>query len=128
MTPNIERCAVYLPTRNVDELVEYYERVYGFTVAYRAASEFAICARGAATVMFRRVADPQTISPNEGQGGTWDLFCWVDDVLHLHAELAGRGADVVYGPVRQPYGTTEFAVRDPQGYVLGFGQDIPAAS
>lgn len=78
--------------------------------------------------MFRRVANSHAISLNEPQGGTWDLFCWVDDVLGLHAELAGRGAVVVYAPVRQPYGTTEFAVRDPQGYVLGFGQEIPVAS
>lgn len=102
--------------------------MYGFAVVYRAASEFAIGARGGATVMFRGVADAQAISPNERQGGTWDLFCWVNDVLGLHAELTSRGAVVAYAPVRQPYGTREFAVRDPQGYVLGFGRDIPAAS
>jgi hypothetical protein len=28
----------------------------------------------------------------------------------------------VYPPVVQPYGMKEFAVRDPNGYVLGFGQ------
>ena len=50
------------------------------------------------------------------------MFFWVDDVMKLHAELAGAGATVVYAPVVQPYGMKEFAVRDPNGYVLGFGQ------
>jgi hypothetical protein len=37
----------------------------------------------------------------------------------------GRGADVVYGPVIQPaYRMEEFAVRDREGYVLGFGQAL----
>ena len=63
--------------------------------------------------------------PNEGQGGTWDAFFWVRDVRALHAELQARGAEIVYGPVAQEaYHMEEFAVRDPSGYVLGFGQAL----
>ena len=75
--------------------------------------------------MFRRVDQPDLISPNERQGGTWDVFYWVDDVDGLYAELAARGAAVVYPPMVQPYGMREFAIRDPNGYVLGFGQTHP---
>jgi uncharacterized glyoxalase superfamily protein PhnB len=72
--------------------------------------------------MFRRVADASVIAPNERQGGTWDVFYWVRDVDALCAELTERGATVAYPPAVQPYGMKEFAVRDPNGYVLGFGQ------
>jgi uncharacterized glyoxalase superfamily protein PhnB len=75
--------------------------------------------------MFRRVPQPNLISPNERQGGTWDVFFWVNDVEALHGELELKGATVVYAPVVQPYGMKEFAVRDPNGYVLGFGQTWP---
>jgi uncharacterized glyoxalase superfamily protein PhnB len=51
------------------------------------------------------------------------VFFWVNDVDALYTELAGKAAAVVYAPVIQPYGMKEFAVRDPNGYVLGFGQD-----
>jgi hypothetical protein len=75
--------------------------------------------------MLRRVEEPATISPNERQGGTWDVFFWVDDVRGLHAELRERGAEVVYGPlVQESYSMEEFAVRDADGYVLGFGQPL----
>jgi uncharacterized glyoxalase superfamily protein PhnB len=73
--------------------------------------------------MFRRVADAGLIRPNEKQGGTWDVFLWVDDVESLFGELGRKGAEVVYAPTVQPYGMKEFAVRDPNGYVLGFGQE-----
>jgi uncharacterized glyoxalase superfamily protein PhnB len=76
-------------------------------------------------IIFRGVEQPALISPNERQGGTWDVFFWVNDVDGLHAELAGRGAAVVYPPIVQPYGMKEFAVRDPNGYVPGFGQTHP---
>ena len=43
----------------------------------------------------------------------------------LHAELQAKGAEVVYGPVvQEAYHMEEFAVRDPCGYVLGFGQAL----
>ena len=81
--------------------------------------------RNGCAVMFRRVPEPGLICPNERQGGTWDAFFWVDDVEALHAELALAGAAIIYAPIIQPYGMKEFASRDPNGYVLGFGQTWP---
>jgi hypothetical protein len=47
----------------------------------------------------------------------------VDDARTLHAELLERGAVVVYGPTMQEaYRMLEFAVRDCDGHVLGFGE------
>jgi len=43
----------------------------------------------------------------------------------VHAELEARGAEIVYGPiVQEAYQIEEFAVRDCEGYVLGFGQSL----
>ena len=83
--------------------------------------------RDGLAIMLRRVADPARIVPNEEQGGTWDAFFWVRDVRAPFEELRGRGAEVVYGPiVQQQYRMEEFAVRDREGYVLGFGQPSAA--
>ena len=75
--------------------------------------------------MLRRVAAPELIRPCESQGGTWDAFFWVGDAAALHSELVKRGATVVYGPiVQESYNMLEFAVRDRDGHVLGFGQAL----
>ncbi len=77
------------------------------------------------SIMLRLVTDPGRISPNEHQGGTWDVFFWVRDIRTLHAELTANGAEIAYGPAVQPaYGMEELAVRDGDGYVLGFGQPV----
>jgi uncharacterized glyoxalase superfamily protein PhnB len=74
--------------------------------------------------MLRLVEGNAAIVPNERQGGTWDVFFWVDDVQALFDELSSNGADIVYGPIVQTsYGMKEFAARDANGYVLGFGQE-----
>jgi uncharacterized glyoxalase superfamily protein PhnB len=126
----ILRSAPYFPVPDVSSSGAHYQKVLGFKIEYSAGEppEFALCSRGASAIMLRRVADPKLICPNERQGGTWDVFCWVDDVEALHAELTLKGADLVYAPVVQPYGMKEFAVRDPNGYVLGFGQEWPERS
>jgi hypothetical protein len=105
----------------------FYERVLGFKCEYMAGTpaEFAILSRDGHGIMLRRVEEPDRIKPVETQGGTWDAFFWIDDAKGLHAELARRGADVVYGPlVQDSYRMLEFAVRDRDGHVLGFGQSI----
>jgi hypothetical protein len=49
----------------------------------------------------------------------------VRDARALHAEMQAQGADIVYGPIVQDaYQMEEFAVRDREGYVLGFGQAL----
>ena len=120
------RCAPYFPVPDVEEAARYYETVLGFSSEYAAGQppQFAIVRRDGLALMLRRVADPSRIVPNEKQGGTWDAFFWVSDAQALCDELRARNAVVVYGPLIQAeYHMKEFAVRDLNGYVLGFGQD-----
>lgn len=122
------RSAPYFPVADVAATAAYYRDVLGFLTRYSAGepAEFAMCERDGFAVMLRRVGDPARIAPSEAQGGTWDAFLWVDDARALHAELVSRSATIVYGPIVQPaYHMLEFAVRDPDGHVLGFGQSVP---
>jgi hypothetical protein len=101
--------------------------VLGFHRDYSAGTppQFAILSRDGLSIMLRLVPAPARISPNEHQGGTWDAFFWVRDVRALHTELRASGAEIVYGPVLQEaYQMEEIAVRDREGYVLGFGQPV----
>lgn len=123
------RSAPYFPVTDVEQSASYYERVLGFQRDYAAGTppQFAIVSRDGLSIMLRLVSAPEKICPNERQGGTWDAFFWVADVLTLHQELRTNGASIVYGPVIQDaYQMQEFAIRDRDGYVLGFGQLLAA--
>jgi hypothetical protein len=112
---------------DVEAAVGQYERVFGFAREYSAGTpaEFAIVSRDGLSIMLRLVATSERIVPNERQGGTWDAFFWVRGVESLHADLAANGADIVYGPlVQDTYHMKEFAARDANGYVLGFGEPL----
>jgi len=124
---NLLRSAPYFPVANVEQSVNFYEQKLGFRCEYSAGTplQFAICSRDGLAIMLRRVSEPTLIVPIEKQGGTWEAFFWVGDVRGLHSELESKGADIVYGPlVQEAYQMLEFAIRDSDGHVLGFGQTL----
>jgi predicted enzyme related to lactoylglutathione lyase len=120
------RSAPYFPVVDLERSVAHYQRVLGFDREYVGGTppQFAILSRDGLPIMLRLVGPSERISPNEKQGGTWDAFFWVRDARALHAELKANGAEIVYEPIVQEYQMEEFAVRDCEGYVLGFGQAL----
>ena len=60
--------------------------------------------------------NPSTFERALRQGGAYD---------EQIAELTARGATIVRPPEDQVYGCRDFEVRDLDGYVICFGQDIP---
>jgi uncharacterized glyoxalase superfamily protein PhnB len=79
--------------------------------------------RDGLTIMLGQAVDRNLIRPHGADGETWDAYVWVRDADALFAEFDAKGALVVHKPVfRAYYGNQEFAIRDPDGYILGFGQ------
>jgi catechol 2,3-dioxygenase-like lactoylglutathione lyase family enzyme len=125
------RSSPYFPVADVERSSTYYETVLGFRTVYAGGTppRFAIVSRDGLAIMLRLVADASAIVPIERQGGTWDAFFWVSDAESLCDELRENGADIVYGPIIQDeYDMKEFAARDLDGHVLGFGQAWSRAS
>ena len=121
------RAAPYFPVTDVERSMNFYDQVLGFRCEYSAGVpiQFAICSRDGLAIMLRRVDDSAIVVPNGKQGGTWDAFFWVNDADALHSELSSKGADIAYGPlIQESYRMREFAVRDSDGHVLGFGQAL----
>jgi catechol 2,3-dioxygenase-like lactoylglutathione lyase family enzyme len=48
----------------------------------------------------------------------------IDDLDAYHAEIGGRGVDIMFGPVDRPWGMREMAVRTPDGHRVVFGQEL----
>ncbi len=120
----------YLPVADVSATEQYYRQVLGFTLEYAGGDppEFAILSRDGCAVMLRRIPDASRIRPMEVQGGTWDAFYWVSAIDPLYEEFRAHNAVFAYGPTLQPYGMKEFAIRDPDGHVIGFGQAVEAGA
>jgi len=55
-------------------------------------------------------------------GGHLDAFVDVSQIRALHDELVGRGAPITKPLEERPWGTLDFHVEDPDGYILCFSE------
>ncbi len=54
----------------------------------------------------------------------WAAYIYVDAVDTRHAEFSDKRVDIARGIEEMPYGCRDFDVRDPDGHLIAFGQDI----
>ncbi len=56
-------------------------------------------------------------------GGSWTMFVTMDAVDDLHASLSGK-ARIVMPLETKFYGMREFAIADPDGFVITFAENV----
>jgi len=112
-----------LRCKDINNSLEFYTRVLGFTVKFSHAEEGQIIYAG-----IEREACEILGSGHEGGVGTI-IYVEVDEVDNLFREFIARGLDnshkkespVHQGPTDQTWGMREFYVDDPGGNTLRFG-------
>jgi catechol 2,3-dioxygenase-like lactoylglutathione lyase family enzyme len=115
---------------DIHRSVAYYRDVLGFNVdrLWNDPPTFCMPHRDGLTIMLGQVNDPTLIRPHGADGETWDVYVWVRDADALFAEFQAKGALIVHPPVFRPYyRNQEFAIRDPDGYILGFAHTVAVA-
>ena len=106
--------APVLHVSDVSATAAFYRDVLGFTWDF-GDDAYAVVWRDNSAIHFAKdEAGPRGVH----------LFQWVRDVDAYYAEIVGRGATVAAAPADRPYGIREFSVRDINGVVIVFGQDI----
>jgi uncharacterized glyoxalase superfamily protein PhnB len=121
LTPN-------LVVRDVQASVAFYRDVLGFTLAMSVPDQppyvFAGVQQGPVQIFFNDPAAAAEELPdllNRPIGGTLTLYILVSGIDDLFARVAPR-APVVMPMKTQFYGMREFAIADPDGWVITFAE------
>ena len=117
-----------VPVRRVAKTCAFYTEVLGFTLRERnAENSFALLARGEASVILLDLDDARAL---RATADYFSAYFWVEDVAAYYAEIAPQlarlGERRVQPLFAKPDGRQEFHVRDPDGFLLFFGE-APAA-
>ena len=108
-----------LAVNNIDDTVRFYCDVLGFECANRMDG-WAALSRDNVEVM---ISLPNAHEPFEKPTLTGSIYFNTSDVDALWEQIKDK-ARVVYPIEKFFYGMREFAIRDNNGYVLQFGQEI----
>ena len=107
--------------------VTFYRDVLKFgierTVPDEAPYVFVWLKRGSVELFLNEMTTVAAVFPNLRAGGTSTLYVVVDDVKGLMEEVTSR-AQIAMPMTDQFYGMREFAVFDPDGYLITFAQRI----
>jgi uncharacterized glyoxalase superfamily protein PhnB len=115
---------------NVEQSLAFYEGILGFargmTVPEHSPFVFASVTSGPVEIFFNdrstvRKESPQMASLAFGGGNT--MFIEVESVDELYARIKPR-VKVAMDIHTQWYGMREFAITDPDGYVITFAQRV----
>jgi uncharacterized glyoxalase superfamily protein PhnB len=121
----LEHHATVLLVDSVPKAIDYYRDALGFEIDRydRIPEHYGFAQRDNCSVHFAHwVGVPPRPNSEVVPPDMFDLYVYVEDVEGLYTELVERGAEVVHEPIEQGYGTYEFRVRDPHGYILAFGR------
>jgi len=114
------KCVVPMASvRDLDETIAFYSRVLEFECLKRAEG-WACLAKDGVEFM---VALPNQHEPFERPVFTGSFHFRTDDVDELWTTVKDK-AMVVYAIETFDYGMREFAIRDNNGYILQFGQEV----
>ena len=121
--------APFFVVRNLKESVEYFHRVLGFNMPklWGNPPTFAMPSRDGFIFMLYQADQGAELRTNRDQSGAWDAYVWINDADSLFSRFRDDGAIIEYEPcIQEDYDMKEFAVRDPDGHVIAFGQHYEA--
>jgi catechol 2,3-dioxygenase-like lactoylglutathione lyase family enzyme len=111
-----------MPVRNLSAAVEFYTRVLGFRQEHLHGDEYAVMRREGARLGLKRAEPPDVTA------GTGRLYALVSGIEGFYAavrtSLDAAGGKLMDELAPRPYGLKDFAISDPDGNRLGFGEDL----
>lgn len=119
-----KKIATQFVVNDVVATAEYYRDTLGFEILGYFADPpvYAMVARDGVEMHFGKTdGRPADESSTQFRRVGFDAYIWVDDINALFDELTASGADIVEGPVKRVYESTEVEIRDCNGFKLVFG-------
>lgn len=118
MTARLLALTPMLQVRDIERTIGWYETVLGFRCTGKEA-DWCRLERDKIALMFMRNAhlgEPHV---------TATQYIYLDDLMALWNAIKDR-VTAEWGPERMPYGMLEFAIKDPDGHLLSFGECVTA--
>lgn len=116
--------APIVPVRKVARTVGFYTRVLGFRLVERnSAMTYALVSRDDVAIVLLDIGEPKAV---QAMAQYQSAYVWVREVAALWEDLAPTLERLPEGRVRplfvKPDGRREFHLRDPDGFLLFFGE------
>lgn len=120
------QAATILEVKDIKRSEAFYRQRLGFRpgVFFGEPPTFCIVSRDNVTFLLDLARTEHPAPLNQ----YWAMYLYVDDVDAMAQELLARGVTLEREPEDQPYGCRDFDIRDPDGHLIGIGQNERSAA
>jgi uncharacterized glyoxalase superfamily protein PhnB len=129
-SPTLQSAAPVFQVADIGETMRWYETHLGFRphpFPAKPPHVFCVLVKDRVEIMLQRIDDHAPLDGSRRRGGgIWHVYLRMNGVTALFETLRHNAAiDVIEELHKQPYGDTEFVIRDPNGYLIVFSEGPP---
>lgn len=121
---SITAAAPQFLVEKLDDSLAFYQQRLGFSCDFVYENFYASVSRDGAVIHLKCAPKVEAERAHRRTGEHLDAYLAVSGVAELHEELIGRGAPISKPLKHTPWGTLDFYVEDPDGYILCFAEGI----
>jgi uncharacterized glyoxalase superfamily protein PhnB len=108
----------------LNDSLSFYEQRLGFSCDFVYEGFYASVSRDRAVIHLKCAPKLEAERAHRRSGEHLDAYLVVSGARELYDELVGRGAPIVSQLEQRPWGTRDFYVEDPDGYILCFSETV----
>lgn len=106
---------------DLDRAIGFYRDVLGFAFGEPWGGFYAIGCRDGFELHLKEAPKTQIDRDHRYRGEHLDVYCGVDGIDAFYRGCLAKGAEIIKPLAATAWGTKDFYLRDPEGYILGFG-------
>lgn len=125
--PRITAFAPQLLVDDLDRAIGFYRDVLGFAFGPIWGGFYAIGERDGFTVHLKCAPKTAEDRAHRRQEEHLDIYASVIDVRALYQECEAKGATILKPLAATPWGTIDFYIEDPEGYIIAFGENASSS-
>jgi catechol 2,3-dioxygenase-like lactoylglutathione lyase family enzyme len=120
--PRITSFAPQLLVDDLDRAIAFYRDVLGFAFGEPWGGFYAIGVRDGLEIHLKCAPKAAEDRANRHEHGHLDIYSDVNGVDALYASCTAKGATILKPLAPTPWGTKDFYLEDPDGYIIAFGE------
>jgi len=121
-SPRLKSFAPQLLVDDLDRAIAFYRDVLDFSFGEPWGGFYAIGARDGFAVHLKCAPKTSEDRANRKRNEHLDIYADVTGVAVLYEACKAKGVTILKPLARTPWGTDDFYIEDPDGYIIAFGE------
>ena len=121
-TPRLTSLAPQFLVDDLEQAIAYYRDVFGFKFGDPWRGFYAIGTRDSLELHLKKAPKNAAERAHRHDCEHLDAYAGVAGIDAFYEQCVARGATILKPLAATAWGTKDFYVKDPEGYILGFGE------